>query len=206
MRGFVYTRPAVTAERARMSEQADLVRALHKGCHVAFEEVIDTFKRRLYGVAFRMTRDHAASDDLAQEAFVRLWEHRESLKESLGVFGYLRRTVVNLALNRARRKKVSDKALADRAAKEAARREPSPQDELEMSERREAITQAIESLPDERRAVFVLRVYEEMSYELIAETLDIARGTVMSRLHRARGEIKEALTAFMEEKSRAELQ
>jgi RNA polymerase sigma-70 factor (ECF subfamily) len=74
---------------------------------------------------------------------------------------------------------------------------PSPADELERSERDAALHRAIAELSDERRMVVVLRDLEGLSYEEIASALDLELGTVRSRLHRARMDLKEKLERFL---------
>jgi RNA polymerase sigma-70 factor (ECF subfamily) len=73
----------------------------------------------------------------------------------------------------------------------------SPSEPLEQAERREQLQQAMQQLTEEHRAIIVLRHIEEFSYEEIAEVLDVAVGTVRSRLHRARAQLLEHLRRFM---------
>jgi RNA polymerase sigma-70 factor (ECF subfamily) len=143
-----------------------------------------------------MARDHDAADDLAQETFVKAYFAIGSFTIGRAFYTWLYRICMNLSINYLKSRKsvvpatwISDESdPLDRTAGD-----PDPSDALISKESVARIERAIESLPPKHKAVLVLRVYEEMSYEDIAGTLEISVGTVMSRLFRARQKLLERL-------------
>jgi RNA polymerase sigma-70 factor (ECF subfamily) len=136
------------------------------------------------------------ADDVAQDAFIRAWK-------ALGTFDLERpfgpwvcRIAANLAVNHVRSPRAREEALPEGHAEQAAVAGDPLVGALD-AEAREVLGRALETLPREQRAVFVLRVYEEQSYKEIAESLDISIGTVMSRLSRAREKLRAALVPYL---------
>jgi RNA polymerase sigma-70 factor (ECF subfamily) len=144
-----------------------------------------------------MTSHHQDADDLAQEAFLAAYRAMERFDERQSFSAYLARIAVNLSINHLRRRKrwlkiwtesrdeAGDRTMGGKAL--------SPQKQLEQKELLSRLEKAMEALPPHQKAVLVLKVYQEMSYEDIARTLKISLGTVMSRLHRARRRLRSQL-------------
>jgi RNA polymerase sigma-70 factor (ECF subfamily) len=179
----------------------DLIARTLKGDRDAFEAIVRQYQRRVYGVALRMTRRHEVADDIAQETFVRAYTklHRFELGRPLAP--WLTRIAANLSINYLTRAARKEQPFTDEGTSSglpAARPEGSdPQQRLLSSEFARALDEAVEKLSPEQKAVFILRVHEEMRYEDIAESLDISMGTVMSRLFRARAKLKGLLKNYM---------
>src|SRR5207245_2458413 len=162
----------------------------------AFEEIVKRHQRRVYAVAPRIVRRHQVADEVAQETFIRA--HR-----ALGDFDLTRpfapwvcRIAANLALNRLLSPESREQPLDDRR-QDAPAASGDPLSALLEAEARTVLDRALADLPAEQRAVFVLRVSEELSYREIAEALDISMGTVMSRLWRARERLRAALLPYL---------
>jgi RNA polymerase sigma-70 factor (ECF subfamily) len=178
--------------------EADLIAKARAGSFSAFEEIVKRHQRRVYAVARRIVRRHDLADDVAQEAFIRA--HR-----ALGDFDLARpfgpwigRIAANLAINRVRSPEHREEPLDDRPrAAPAAGADPLAG--LLEAEAQAVLERALGELPPEQRAVFVLRVSEELSYREIAEALDISIGTVMSRLWRAREKLRGLLLPYLTE-------
>ena len=170
----------------------ELVRRFRAGEARAFEAIVDRYKRPLHVLLVRVVGDSHAADDLLQESFVRLWRSIDGIDETRPLYGLLRRTAVNLGLNylRGRARRSSAVEAAGREAPVAARPAPLGEDEEETCA---AVRDAIAELPEEQRVCLALRVQEEMSYAEIAEAVGAPRGTVMSRLSRARMAVREKL-------------
>jgi RNA polymerase sigma-70 factor (ECF subfamily) len=168
-----------------------LLTRLRAGDPRAFEELVTAYQHRVFGVALRMLGSRAEAEEIAQEVFLRA--HRAMAEARLGTWLYA--IVSRLCLNRLaspdRRVARGDAALAEIAAST-----PDAAAEAERAELDAALHAAIAELPDERRLVLVLRDIEGLSYEQIAETLALDLGTVRSRLHRARMQLKEKLERF----------
>jgi RNA polymerase sigma-70 factor (ECF subfamily) len=177
--------------------EGDLLARARSGDLIAFEEIVGRYQRRVYGVAYRIVRRHDIADDVAQETFIRA--HR-----ALGTFDVARpfgpwicRIAANLAINHVRSPQFREEELPEGHAETPAPSGGNPLARVLDREARAVLDAAMERLPAEQRAVFALRVVEELSYREIAETLDISIGTVMSRLSRAREKLREALLPYL---------
>jgi len=175
--------------------EVDLLDKARGGNLFAFEEIVRRYQRRVYATAYRIVRRHEVADDVAQEAFIRA--HRSLDRFDLGrPFGpWICRIAANLAVNHVRSPQAREEGLPDGHA-EAASAAPGPLQGVLDTEARALLDRALGGLPPEQRAVFCLRVFEELSYREIADTLGISMGTVMSRLSRARDKLREALGAY----------
>jgi RNA polymerase sigma-70 factor (ECF subfamily) len=141
---------------------------------------------------------HEDADDVAQETFVRAWEALERYDESYSFHGWLRTIATRLALNeldKRRRRRTQGGEAFELAAESRADAAPGPDAVVEAREMAERLERIVQALPDEARIPLVLRTVEELSYDEIARILQIPVGTVMSRLHRARKQVRAALQA-----------
>jgi len=153
----------------------------------SFEMLVKSYQKKIYYLAYRMTKDHDAADDIAQETFIKAYYSLQKFKEGYGFFPWIYRICMNLAINYLKRQKFTvaeSEAFPQMEKKEAVGFDPL--NILVGEEKRINIENAIEKLPPPFKAVFVLKVYEDLSYEEISKTLNISKGTVMSRLFRAR--------------------
>ncbi|HEY3121615.1 MAG TPA: sigma-70 family RNA polymerase sigma factor [Vicinamibacteria bacterium] len=178
--------------------EADLVARARAGNFFAFEEIVKRHQRRVYGVAWRILRRHDLADDVTQETFIRA--HRFLHDFDLGrPFGpWVCRIAANLAVNRLRSPERREEALDDRQHAAPAS-SGDPLAGLLEKEAQAVLDRALDELPPEQRAVFVLRVSEELSYREIAEALGLSMGTVMSRLWRARARLRHLLLPYLTE-------
>ena len=176
--------------------EADLLGKAQGGNLFDFEEIVKRYQRRVYGVAYRIVRRHDVADDVAQEAFIRAHQALASFDLTRPFGPWIFRIAANLAVNHTRSPRAREEALPEGHA-ETPSSSAGPLDGVLEGEAAELLQQALGALPGEQRAVFVLRVMEEMSYKEIAGALDIQVGTVMSRLARAREKLREALTPYL---------
>src|SRR3989442_3360753 len=172
-----------------------LLERLRAGDPRAFEELVIVYQHRVCGVALRMLGSRAEAEEIAQEVFLRAHRAVADFRGDARLGTWLYAIASRLCLNRLaspdRRVARGDEVLADVAA-------PTP-DAAAAAERAEldaALRAAIAELPEDRRLVLVLRDIEGLSYEEIAEALALEPGTVRSRLHRARLQLKEKLERF----------
>jgi len=174
-----------------------LVVAAQGGDQGAFTEVVKRYQRAVYRIAYGLTRNAADSDDLAQEAFVRAYQAIGRFRVGEPLYPWLSRITVNLAYSLHRRRKRRPETALEPLL-EAGRQWASgddPEEDAVERERHGLLQAAFEELSEEHQAVLVLRVVEGLSYDEIAKTLTVPIGTVMSRLSRARAELKARLTA-----------
>ncbi|MEE9179351.1 MAG: sigma-70 family RNA polymerase sigma factor [Vicinamibacteria bacterium] len=188
--------PAYVENRERAEDDRDLVVRARGGDAEAFEAIVRSYQKRVYGVALRMTRRHEVADDIVQETFVRAYSHLDRFEVGRPLAPWLTRIAANLCINyltaAARREQQFAEGDGPAAEPPAPRAggDPEPLAELLSLEFRRALDASVQKLPPDQRIVFDLKVHEEMGYEEIADTLDISTGTVMSRLFRARQKLK----------------
>ena len=176
--------------------ETDLVAKARGGNLFAFEEIVKRHQRRVYGIALRIVRRHDVADDVAQETFIRAHQALGSFDLSRPFGPWISRIAANLAVNHVRSPEAREDPLPEGYAETRAPGE-SPLTGVLEREAREVLESALESLPAGQRAVFVLRVMEELSYREIAAALGISMGTVMSRLSRARERLRESLAPYL---------
>jgi len=176
--------------------EADLLGKARGGNLLAFEEVVRRYERRVYAVAFRIVRRHDVADDVTQEAFIRAHRALDSFDPSRPFGPWICRIAANLAINHVRSPESREEPLPEGHAEQPSA-DPGPEGGVLEREGREILERALDALPGEQRAVFVLRVYEELSYREIADALGLSPGTVMSRLSRAREKLRHALEPYL---------
>jgi RNA polymerase sigma-70 factor, ECF subfamily len=183
-----------------------LVERFQNGDKDAFEELIRKHQARAYQYAFRLTRDADVAADVVAEAFVRVFKAIDTFKGNSAFTTWLYRIVTNCFLD-IRKKAKSRPATSLEAALQTEDGElerqvedtsRSPHEEAEWSERERRMQDAVAKLPEYQRAMIMMYHVEMMSYEEIADTLDLPIGTVKSRLNRARLSLRELLSEEME--------
>ncbi len=180
-----------------VGDDAGLVTAAQRGDQAAFGQIVRRYQRAVYRVAYGLTRNASDADDLAQETFVRAYQAIGRFRTGEPLYPWLTRIAINLAYSLYRRRRRRPETPLEPLL-EAGRQWASGDDPAENAERAEHRSQLGEAFGDlsrEHQAVLVLRVVEEMSYDQIAATLGVPIGTVMSRLSRARTELKSRLKA-----------
>lgn len=161
----------------------------------AFRILVDRHLTVLHRIAYRMIGDAAESEDLAQEALLRLW--RDAGRWQAGMSGtgaWLNRVTVNLCLDRLRKRRFSSDADVPERADEA----PLAPEVMDAERRRNATVVAIAALPDRQRAAVVLTYYEDQSNQMAAEAMDMNIKAFESLLLRARAALRVALQPLKE--------
>jgi RNA polymerase sigma-70 factor (ECF subfamily) len=146
---------------------------------------------RLINLSAAICRDRHQAEELVQEAFVKLWRRPPEAGE-VAYASWLRRVITNLSINALQRTRRPG-ALPEYADDPSLRSRERPEIRCEHAESLERVGAAMERLDESKRAVLMLRAYEQLSYEEIAEHLGVPVGTVMSRLNRARTALTEEL-------------
>lgn len=174
----------------------------------AFRELVQKYQQRALNVAYGLTRSRDDSEDLVQEAFLKAFKSIHSFKSQSSFYTWFYRILVNLAVDRTRKKSNRyEFAEGDQAALDASAQKQSggagieglsgavydPARAFEISEIRTRIFKAFDSLTEGHRSIILLREIDGLSYEEISEVLNCSKGTVMSRLHYARKKLQEAL-------------
>lgn len=187
--------------------QSGLVRRLKCGDPDAFEDFLDLYQGPLYGFVYRLLDDPTEAPDVTQEVFLKVFRRIEHFREDSTLKTWVYRIAVHEASNRRRwfarhrRPEVSvdqqdpDGLSWDRLCDPG----ESPFEREVRREQRGLIEEALRGLDDRLRAAVVLRDLEEMSYNEIAQTLEISLGTVKSRILRGREALKERLRRLASE-------
>lgn len=185
-------------------DEKRLVLRLKQGQEDAFRILIRRFQTRLFGIAYGITLDREESRDIVQEVFLKVYRSIRGFREESQLSTWLYRITVNQCLNWQRRWKRRFRwrhrpldQEKDRDDHELRAVGDFPEKLYEQKEFAEKMWQALEGLPEESRAAFVLKEIEGLSYEEISRALKIKKGTVSSRLfyvrQRLRGELKKYL-------------
>ena len=158
-----------------------------------WEEIVREHSARVYRLAYRLTGNSHDAEDLTQEVFVRVFRSLSSYTP--GTFeGWLHRITTNLFLDMARRKqRIRFEGLGEDTAQRLRGGEPTPAQAFDERHLDGDIQAALKALAPEYRAAVVLCDIEGLSYEEIADTLGIKLGTVRSRIHRGRAQLRTAL-------------
>jgi len=159
----------------------------------SWDEIVREHSARVYRLAYRLTGNRHDAEDLTQETFVRVFRSLSSYTP--GTFeGWLHRITTNLFLDQVRRKqRIRMEAMGDDDGLYPARPDSSPERGFEHANLDHDVQRALDALSPEYRAAVVLCDIEGLSYEEIAVTLGIKLGTVRSRIHRARSQLRAAL-------------
>jgi len=191
---------------APMSDHA-LLEATRAGDEDAFAELVGRYRNQITSYIYRMTNDYEEAVDLAQETFVRLYRAAGRYQTTHAFSTYLYRIATNLAISELRKRKrprlVSLTGLLNPGdGGEAVDFNPADDRPLQdvnlvETERREAISRAIGTLPEKYRAPLVLRDVQGKSYDEIAAILATSEGTVKSRINRARNFLRDKMHAYL---------
>ncbi|MCP4103988.1 MAG: sigma-70 family RNA polymerase sigma factor [Desulfobacteraceae bacterium] len=183
-----------------------LISLLKQGNEDAFRILILRYQARLFAVAYGITLDREESLDIVQEVFIKVWQKIHTFRDESKLSTWLRRITVNQCLNWQRRWKRRFRwrhqpLETDEAGDypELGTNDYHPETLYRKKELEKVLWEKLKELPEEARAVFVLRETQELSYDEIAEILNIKRGTVSSRLYYARQKLKESLKEYQDE-------
>jgi RNA polymerase sigma-70 factor, ECF subfamily len=184
-----------------VQDDAQLILATRGGDNAAFGQLVRKYQDRLFTSLVHVCGGREEAEDAAQDAFVQAYVKLKSFEGQSSFYTWLYRIAFNTAISR-RRKQRTDQSV-DRGREltggEPADERDGAEELLLRQERAVMVQQALSQLHAEHRAVVVLREMEGCDYDQIAEILDLPIGTVRSRLHRARLQLKEHLSAILGE-------
>jgi RNA polymerase sigma-70 factor, ECF subfamily len=183
-------------------DESKLVRDAQAGDGRAFAEIVRRYQRAMYRLAYGFVRSPADADDVAQETFVRAYRALGRFRVGEPLYPWLARIASNTALSQLRSRRRRPETPLEPLL-EAGRQwgtDDDPADRAASEEQARHLREAMAELKPEHQAVLVLRVVEDLSYDEIAKALAVPAGTVMSRLSRARAELKAKLAARTGEK------
>jgi len=176
--------------------EAVLVNQARRGDKAAFGRLVKMHQRRVLRMVVGMTGDLDSAMDIVQDSFIRAYRALDRFEEGQPFYPWLSTIATNLTLNHF--KKSRRETGLDAVEHEQAATAGDPLSRIQMEEGDRRFMEAVQELAEPYRTVFVLRNFEDLSYEEIAARLDISVGTVDSRLFRARRQLLEKLKDLLE--------
>ena len=188
--GPILVEPTVTEEN-----EQEIVAGWKRGDKRSYETLVRRYMADAFMVAFGFVGNAEDARDLSQEAFIKAYRARGRFDESRPFYPWLHRILKNHCLNFVQRSRRNLSIDAEDFHREIACTRPTVLEDIEAEERKRIVHAAIARLSDDHREIIVLKTFKELSYNEIADVLEIPVGTVMSRLFYAR----QALRALIEE-------
>ena len=184
-----------------MATEQELVERAKRGDPDAFGQLVTDNEKRIYNLALRMTGSPEDAAELAQEAFLNAWRGLHRFQGESSFATWLYRLATNLCLDHLRTQKRRTQSMGpalslddeENGPVQVADQQLQPQEAVERSERRRALERGLASLPDHHRQVLIMRELSGLSYQEIAQVLDLDLGTVKSRIARARLSLRKIL-------------
>jgi RNA polymerase sigma-70 factor (ECF subfamily) len=183
-----------------------LIERCKQGDLSAFDELVRRYEKQVYGFAYRMAGNYDDANDIASEAFVKVFQAIESFRGESNFSTWLFRIVTNLYLDHRKRSKAHVNVPLDEyldleessVARQIEDTSPGPLELVEAGERAQILEAAIQQLPEYQRLMVLLFHTQGKSYEEIAQIMELPIGTVKSRLNRARLALKDKLEPVRE--------
>ena len=180
------------------SSDQSLIDQTLAGRREAFGQLVERYQHRLYHGLLHALGSAEDAQDVAQDAFVNAFEKLASFKGQAAFYSWLFRIALNAGVSakrKTRRMTASVEARREATGLEPTDDDPSnePSHAMHVSDRQRLVRQALSELSDEFRIALVLKEMDGMSYEEIATVVDVPLGTVRSRIHRARLELRAKL-------------
>ena len=163
-----------------------LMLAVRDGDVDRFGELFQRHHDRIFAFFYRMTADPAASEDLAQEVFVRMLKYRSTFGGDSDFRGWMYQIARNLRADHFRKRQAETLAIQETRIDH----QPPPSQQIERHEQLSLLQRALLALPEDKRELLILARYEEIEYETLATILSIDAGAVRVRVHRALRELR----------------
>lgn len=178
----------------------DLARLAQQGDQDAFAELVKRYEKQVFSLAYRLIGDYDEAADLAQEAFLRIYQMLHRYDPEKKFFSWMYRVAQNACIN-AMSKRPANVVPVEQAeeyfSNTTAGDEAQPEQDYLNREIRRNIDRAISELPDNYRDIVYLRYIEDLSYQQIADTLGLPVSTIETRLFRGKKLLKQKLLALM---------
>ncbi len=191
---------------AQRALDMELIARFRSGDRAAFRSLYDRYHARAFAIALGVVRNRDDALDVVQDAFVRVHEHLATFQGDASFYTWLYRILMNLAIDHVRRKNRAPRAEYDDTREQVDAGEgvyilprlieSDPERAVSRRELVEGIQRGLDELPDHHRAVILLREVDGLTYEEMAEILEVPKGTIMSRLFHARRRMQLALNEF----------
>jgi RNA polymerase sigma-70 factor (ECF subfamily) len=182
-----------------VNDDSQLIDEALAGNSASFGELVRRYQDRLYNTMFHIVHCAEEAQDVVQEAFVQAFVKLETFQRTSAFYTWLYRIAFNTAVSRKRRQRptVSVEQTRQASGAEPIDGRAAPHERLEQEERVAQVRAALAAISEEHRAILVLREMDGCDYETIAQMLDLPVGTVRSRLHRARAQLRDQLEELL---------
>jgi len=180
----------------RLHLQQQLLNRLKSDDKGALQEIFQDNYQKVCGAIFRLTKDTGITEDLAQEVFFRFWQKRHQIEITASLDAYLRRMAVNEGLAYLRSRKYFTEVIEPHSAQMSDSN--TAEDRFLHSELEQNIRSAIDGLPPKCRMVFQLSRYEELSYQEIADQMEISIKTVENQMGKALKILRQELKSYLQ--------
>lgn len=174
-------------------EDRELIARLQSGDLDALGDIYERYRHQVYRTALAIVRDPGNAEDILQECFLRIYAYADRIDGSLPLSPWLYRVTVNLCYTWVKRNNKHNISVEDIIDRLVSPPKEAPERSAEHTELKEAVRQAINTLPFGQKAVVVLHYLNGLSLVEIAEILDCPVGTVKSRLYHARQNLKDKI-------------
>lgn len=195
--GAVTTKSAIAAVPLHEAEDSALVAKARSDDYGAFEELVRRYRNDVFALAYHYVRNREEAWDLSQEVFVKAHAGLKHFRGDASFKTWLLRITANRCKDFFKKRRLRTVALEspDGQVIDPPAVSQRPDESAESAELGAALEAALNTLPEKHRAAIVLREYQGLSYEAMAEVMECSIGTVMSRLHHARKKMQKALVA-----------
>ena len=171
----------------------ELVEQAKSGNDRAFTEIVNRYEKKVFFIIKRMLNDDDETADATQEVFIKVHSSLKGFRGDANLYTYIYRIATNVAISYLRKRKVRAVVRLDETITNILTGGNEPQREADQSELKKLVAQAVTALPVQQRQVFILRFYEELSYEEIAQVMRRSVGALKANYFHAMKKIGEYL-------------
>ncbi|KNF07499.1 RNA polymerase factor sigma-70 RpoD [Gottschalkia purinilytica] len=184
-----------------MNEE-QIIKEIQNGNYSEFSQIVDLYKNKVFGMAYKFTNDYDEAQDLSQEVFLKIYKQIKNFRFESKLSTWIYRICMNTCIDWKRKKeKIKSINFSNMTSEENKDQQIEikdesllPEDKIVANEKSQEIHNLIYSLPDKYKTVITMYHFNEMSYEDIAEVLNVPQRTIETRLYRARRILKEKLS------------
>jgi RNA polymerase sigma-70 factor (ECF subfamily) len=186
------------------TDETKLVDRICQGDFEAFHELVETYKKKVYYLAFDMTGDHHDAEDISQEVFIKVFRHIKKFRKDAALKSWIYQITVNTCIDAQRKKSKKPQVLMESSEMDSLHQESAwtgnrhsdPERHAEANIIQHRVQQMLLKISPKERSAFVMRYYDELKTSEIALILDVSTNTIKSFLFRARKKLQKELSFY----------